>query len=352
MKIIRKRINSHPEAVFAGGRIEVKFPSNQLHVYFLGNTMALHPQVIKLIRSAEEAGVRATSDMTPVEAREQMETMSKARDRNRTPVGQVDDRTIPGPGGPLPIRIYRSTSMTDDPMPALMFFHGGGHVIGSIDTHDLIARNLCRGAQCVVVSVGYRMGPEHRFPAAPEDCFAATCWVADNAPALGIDAFRLGVSGDSAGGNLAAVVAIMAREANGPDLCAQLLVYPVVDYAFDTPSYVSWAEGAGILTADGMAWFRDHYLAIESDRFDWRAAPIRAENLTGLPPAIVITAECDVLHDEGAAYAAALEAAGVRVVYRDYPGMMHGFFSFAPLIDDGAAAQEFTVTQLRKIFAA
>jgi acetyl esterase len=314
--------------------------------------MALHPQVVDLIRRAEEAGVRATSDLTPDEARAQMETMSKVRDQDRTPVGQVEDQIIPGPGGALPIRIYRPAGSTDDPMAALMFFHGGGHVIGSLDTHDLVARNLCQGAQCVVVSVDYRMGPENRFPAAPEDCFAATCWVADNATELGIDGSRLGVSGDSAGGNLAAVVALMARDANGPDLCAQLLVYPVADYAFDTPSYVTWAEGAGILTAAGMAWFRDHYLASESDRMDWRAAPIRAADLSGLPPAIVITAECDVLHDEGEAYAAALEAAGVPIVYRDYPGMMHGFFSFAPVIDDGAAAQEFAVAQLRKIFAA
>lgn len=333
-------------------KFEIQFLTSHIHAFTPENSMALHPQIIDLIRRAEEAGVRATSDMTPDEARAQMETLSKVRDKDRTEVGGVEDRMIAGPGGELPIRIYRPSSTTADPMPALMFFHGGGHVIGSLDTHDLVARNLCVGVNCVVISVDYRMGPEDRFPAAPEDCFAATCWVADNAAALGIDDSRIGVSGDSAGGNLAAVVAIMARDSNGPELCAQLLVYPVADYAFDTASYVTWAEGAGILTASGMAWFRDHYLSNESDRADWRAAPIRAADLSNLPPAIVITAECDVLHDEGAAYALALEAAGVSVVYRDYPGMMHGFFSFAPVIDDGAAAQEFASVHLRKIFAA
>lgn len=314
--------------------------------------MALHPQVVELIRRAKEAGVRPTYELSPQEARDQMEQMSKVRDQDRTDVGAVEDRVVPGPAGDIPVRIYSPSGTSGNPLPALMFFHGGGHVVGSLNSHDLVARNLCVGGDCLVVSVDYRMGPEHPFPAAPEDCFAATQWVAANANDLEIDSSRIAVSGDSAGGNLAAVVALMARDANGPDLCFQLLVYPVADYAFDTPSYSMWAEGAGILTAAGMEWFRDHYLSRPEDRLDWRAAPLRAKSLANLPPALVITAECDVLHDEGVLYAEALATAGVIVEHRDYPGMMHGFFSFAPVIDDGAAAQGFAAERLRSIFQA
>lgn len=315
-----------------------------------GFLMALHPQVVDLIRRAKEAGVRPTHELSPHEARAQMEQMSKVRDQDRTAVGATQDRVIPGPAGDIPMRIYSPPGQSDAKLPALMFFHGGGHVVGSLDSHDLVARNLCVGGDCLVVAVDYRMGPEHPFPAAPEDCFAATQWVCAHAADLGIDPARVAVSGDSAGGNLAAVVALMARDANGPELCFQLLVYPVADYAFDTPSYSKWAEGAGVLTALGMEWFRDHYLARLEDRLDWRAAPLRANSLANLPPALVITAECDVLHDEGVLYAEALSAAGVTVEHRDYPGMMHGFYAFAPVIDDGAAAQAFAAERLRSIF--
>lgn len=314
--------------------------------------MALHPQIIDLIQRAKESGVRPTHELSPQEARDQMEQMSKVRDMDRTVVGAVEDRMIPGPAGDIPVRIYKPSNVSDTKLPALMFFHGGGHVVGSLDSHDLVARNLCVGGECLVVSVDYRMGPEHPFPAAPEDCFAATQWVASNVDNLGGDSTRIAVSGDSAGGNLAAVVALMARDTNGPDLCFQLLIYPVADYAFDTPSYSKWAEGAGILTAAGMEWFRDHYLSRPEDRLDWRAAPLRAESLADLPPALVITAECDVLHDEGVLYAEALATAGVVVEHRDYPGMMHGFFSFAPVIGDGAAAQVFAAERLRSVFHA
>jgi len=312
--------------------------------------MNLHPQVIDLINRVKEAGVRPTHELTPQEAREQMEEMSKVRDQERTEVGAIEDRVVPGPAGSIPVRIYRSPHGGLGPQPALMFFHGGGHVVGSIESHDLVARNLCVGADCTVVSVDYRMGPEDPFPAAPEDCFAATRWVAENADSMGIDPARIAVGGDSAGGNLAAVVALMARKSGGPGLCFQLLVYPVADYAFNTQSYETFAEGAGILTAAGMRWFAGHYLARQEDRSDWRAAPLRAPDHGDLPPALVITAECDVLHDEGVAYANALKDAGVAVEHRNYPGMIHGFFSFAPVIDDGGAAQMFAAERLRDAF--
>src|SRR2546429_4128759 len=227
---------------------------------------------------------------------------------------------IPGPAGDIRLRLYWPKSAA--PVPAIVYFHGGGHVIGSLDTHDLIARNLCAGAEAVVASVDYRMGPEHRFPAAVEDSFAALDWVHRNAKSLGADPDRLGVHGDSAGANLAAVVALLARDAGGPVLRLQSLVYPVADYNLNTPSYEKFATGYGILTREAMAWFRQHYLRSPADAEDWRASPIRASSLAGVAPAIVITAECDVLHDDGQGYAEALRRAGVAVEYREYPGMI------------------------------
>lgn len=312
--------------------------------------MALHPQVVALIDRAAQAGVRPAYELSPEDARAQLEQMSRVRDQDLTDVGSVEDRDIPGPAGAIPVRIYRPGDAGEGPLPAAVFFHGGGHVLGSLDSHDLVARNLCADARCVVVAVDYRLAPEHKFPAAPQDSYAATKWVSDNAGELGVDPARIAVAGDSAGGNLAAVVAMMAREAGGPDICYQVLVYPVSDYACDTPSYSAWAEGAGILTAKGMEWFRELYLRDEADRTDWRAAPLHAPDFSGLPPALVITAECDVLHDEGVALAEALKGGGNRVEHRNYPGMMHGFYAFAPVIDDGRAAQLFAAERLRAVF--
>ena len=316
--------------------------------------MALHPQIVALMERAAAAGARPNYELTPVEARIQTEENSRARDVHRTPVGRIEDRVIDGPGGDLKLRLYwppgGDAAPAAAPGPAILFFHGGGHVVGSLDSHDLTARNLCADTGCLVVSVDYRLAPEHKFPAAPEDCYAATSWVADHADVLGVDPDRIAVSGDSAGGNLAIVTALMARERGGPALAFQLLVYPVADYALDTPSYETYAEGYGILTARGMAWFRDHYLNGPQDRADWRAAPLRAPDLSGLPPALVITAECDVLHDEGVALAGRLVEAGVPVEHADYPGMVHAFYSFAAIIDDGRAAQRFAATRLRAAF--
>lgn len=314
--------------------------------------MALHPQIVALMERAAAAGVRPTHELSPEEARAQMEEMSRQRDKDRTRVRMVADTVIDGPGGDLTLRFYWPDVQSAELAPAVVFFHGGGHVIGSLNSHDQVARNLCADTGYLVVSVDYRMGPEHRFPAAPEDCYAATRWVAGNTRQLGVDPDRIAVAGDSAGGNLAAVVALMARAAGGPALAHQLLIYPVADYAFDTPSYAQYAEGAGILTAAGMAWFRDHYLNGPEDRADWRAAPLRASDFANLPPATVITAECDILHDEGVALADALAAAGVPVTHRDYPGMMHGFYSFAPVVDDGRAAQLHAAESLRAALSA
>ncbi|HMF84268.1 MAG TPA: alpha/beta hydrolase [Acidimicrobiia bacterium] len=252
-------------------------------------------------------------------------------------VAAVEDRVIPGPGGDLLVRIY--TPEAPAPRPAIAFFHGGGFVICSIETHDGLARRLANAIGAVVVSVEYRLAPDVRCPESAEDCYAATVWTHEHAAELGADPDRLIVVGDSAGGNLAAVVTLMARERGAPPITSQVLVYPVIDAACDAPSYTENGEGY-FLEATGMRWFWDHYLGPDGDGTHHHASPIHAEDHSALPPAVVITAEFDPLRDEGEAYAAALEAAGVPVVARRYDGMIHGFVSMPmvfPEADDAVA---------------
>ena len=309
----------------------------------------LHPQILTVIEATRKAGLRPIEAMTPEEARAQMEATAQARKAEPLPVARVEERTIPGPAGPIRQRLYWPDAT--GPVPAIAYYHGGGHVIGSLDTHDLIARNLCAGAAALVASVDYRMGPEHRFPAAVDDCFAALRWLHGNAASLGADPRRLGVHGDSAGGNLAAVMALMARDAGGPALRLQSLVYPVADYRLQSPSYEAFAEGYGLLTRAAMVWFQERYLRSLADAEDWRASPISAASFAGVAPAIVVTAECDVLHDDGARYAAALRGAGVAVEYREYPGMIHGFLGMVPVVDDAMNAQRAIAAAFRRAFA-
>jgi acetyl esterase len=309
----------------------------------------LHPQIQKALEVMARLELRAFEDMTPAEARAQMEAMAASRKAETLPVAKVENRTIPGPAGEIPVRIYWPNA--EGVRPAIVYYHGGGHVIGSLDSHDLVARNLCGGAEAVLVSVDYRMGPEHRFPAAVEDSFAALEWVHANAASLGADSARLGVHGDSAGANLAAVVAILARDRGAPKLRLQSLVYPVADFRMGSESYKTYATGCGILTAGAMHWFRGHYLRTMDDALDWRASPILAPDLTGVAPAIVTAAECDVLHDEGLAYAERLKAAGVPVEYRRYAGMIHAFFGMMPSIDDAMNAQRAVWAAFKRAFA-
>ena len=309
----------------------------------------LHPQIVRALQVMADAKLRPIEAMTPPEARAQMEQQARARKAEPLPVARVEERAIPGPAGDIRLRLYWPPE--SGPVPAIVYYHGGGHVIGSLDTHDFIARNLCAGAAALVASVDYRMGPEHRFPAAVDDSFAALRWVHANAAALGADPARLGVHGDSAGANLAAVVALLARDAGGPALRLQSLVYPVADYAMRTASYDIFATSYGILTRAAMAWFRDHYLLSPADAADWRASPLRAPSLVGVAPAIVVTAECDVLHDDGKAYAEALRAAGVAAEYREYAGMIHAFFGMVPAVDDAMNAQRAVWAAFRRAFA-
>jgi acetyl esterase len=313
----------------------------------------LHPQIEKVLEAMARLELKPIEAMTPAEARRQMEQMAASRKAEPLPTARIENRTIPGPAGDMPARIYwpQTSRPRQSPLPAIVYYHGGGHVIGSLDSHDLVARNLCGGAEAVIVSVDYRMGPEHRFPAAVEDSFAALEWTQANAAGLGADPGRLGVHGDSAGANLAAVVAIMARDEGAPRLRLQSLVYPVADFRMASESYQTFATGCGILTADAMKWFRGHYLRTLDDAVDWRASPLLAPDLAGVAPAIVIAAECDVLHDEGLAYAERLKAVGVAVEYRRYAGMIHAFFGMMPAVDDAMNAQRAVWAAFKTAFA-
>jgi acetyl esterase len=320
----------------------------------------LHPQIVRVLEAMAKAELRPIEEMTPVEARAQMEATARARKAEPLPVAKVEERLVPGPAGQIRLRLYwppppSPLAQTGEgrvrAVPAIAYYHGGGHVIGSLDTHDFIARNLCAGAGALVVSVDYRMGPEHKFPAAVDDSFAALNWVHANAASLGADASRIGVHGDSAGANLAAVVALMARDAGRPKLRLQSLVYPVGDYTLSGASYGKYAEGYGLLTRDSMAWFGRHYLRSPADAEDWRSSPIKASSLAGVAPAIVIVAECDVLHDDGESYAGALRLAGVPVEYREYQGMIHGFLGMVPVVDDAMNAQRQVWAAFKRAFA-
>lgn len=251
------------------------------------------------------------------------------------PVASVTDTKLPGPGGEIPVRIYRPQIAA--PSPCIVYFHGGGFVIGSIETHDGLCRMIANAAQVVVISVEYRLAPEHKFPAAVEDAYAAVCEVVRQADQLGVDPNRVAVGGDSAGGNLAIVAALMARDRGGPPLAMQLLLYPVADANLETRSYREFALGY-MLTREAMAWFWNHYLNDPEEGEQGYASPLRAGDLSKLPPALVITAEFDPLCDEGEAIARRLEQSGVPVTYKCYPGMIHGFIRRAGLLRQGRAA--------------
>jgi acetyl esterase len=263
------------------------------------------------------------------------------------PVGRVENRSFPGPGGDVPIRIY--TPAGAGPHPVLVYFHGGGWVLCNLDTHDGTCRSLCNQAGCVVVSVDYRLAPEHKFPAGLEDCYAATRWVAERAATLGVDSARIAIGGDSAGGNLTACVALVARDRGGPGLVHQLLVYPVTDATFETPSYQQNAQGY-FLTRDAMEWFWNHYLRGDADATDGYAAPLRARDLAGLPPATVITAEFDPLRDEGEAYGRRLREAGVPTRIERYDGLIHGFFGMTAMVAKAKGAVAMAAAELRTSF--
>ncbi len=266
-------------------------------------------------------------------------------------LARVADLRAPGPAGDIPVRLYRPLGTADaDRLPALVYFHGGGWTIGDLDTHDVVCRQLADFTPCAVVSVDYRLGPEHKFPAAVDDAVAAARWVAREADRLGIDARRIAVGGDSAGGTLAAVVALLARDDGGPRFAMQALVYPATDMAADTASHLRYGEGH-LLTREAILWFRANYLRDAADEADWRASPLRAPDLSRLPPAYVITAGFDPLVDEGRAYADRLQAAGVAVTYECFEGMIHGFVTMGGVIAAANHALARCAQGLRQAFA-
>jgi len=283
------------------------------------------------------------SDETVAEARLASEGESERLGGPPEPVAAVEELSAPGSAGPVRVRVYRPEG--EEPFAGLLWFHGGGWVIGSLDTHDRICRALCRRAGALVCSVDYRLAPEHRFPAALEDAWAATRWVADQAVALGVDPARLAVGGDSSGGNLAAAVALQARRAGLP-LTLQALVYPVTDHRFDTASYDEFADGYG-LTGEGMRWFWEQYLGPAGNGSAVEASPLRAADLRDVAPALVLTAEADVLRDEGEAYAGRLLAAGVPVTLTRYAGMVHGFLRHGGIVDRAHDALDEIAAALR-----
>jgi acetyl esterase len=294
------------------------------------------------------AGLPPPHTVPVADARAGMEATAAALFGPVAEVASTEDRAIPGPNGPARIRIYRPAG-AEPPLPALVYFHGGGWVIGSLDTHDGICRALCARTPCVVVSVDYHLAPEHRFPAAVEDAWAATAWVAERVNELMLEPGRLAVGGDSSGGNLAAVVARRARD-RGLPLALQLLVYPVCDHDLDTASYGENATGVG-LSRDGMAAFWDHYLGQDGDRSDPDASPLRAADLAGVAPALVMTAEYDVLRDEGEAYAKRLDEAGVPVTLTRYDGVIHGFLRIPAKVARAEPALDECAAALREAFA-
>jgi acetyl esterase len=296
--------------------------------------MPLDPQVQDYLTKLAALGLDPMAALSPRTARAMME--AETRTLGESPaVGRVVDRSIPGPAGEIRIRITAPEG--DGPFPALVYFHGGGWVVGSIATHDALARSITSAAHLAVVSVDYRLAPEHRYPAAVEDAFAATAWVAANGASVGIDPARIGVAGDSAGGNLAAVVALMARDQGGPRLAYQLLIYPITNDDLDTPSYRDYSTGY-MLTREAMKWYWDQYVQDVSKRAEPYVSPLRALDLSGLPPALVVTAEYDVLRDEGEAYAARLQEADVPARWLRYRGLIHGFLRRTAMFDKAQMA--------------
>ena len=309
--------------------------------------MPLDPQIQALREQRARSGAAPLYTLTVAQARAADLAAIRADGGSPRPVHAVTDHRLPGPAGDLPVRVYRPSD--ERPLPVLLYFFGGGWTLGSIDTADLLCRTLADEVGCLVVTVGYRLAPEHPFPAAVHDCHAALRWIASHAGELGADPSRLAVGGDSAGGNLAAAVTLLARADGVIDLVGQLLVYPNTDQSADDASMRDNAD-PWLFNHHSVAWYTGHYLASPGDAADPLASPLRAADLSRLPPALVITAEYDPLRDQGEAYARRLAEAGVPVELSRYPGMAHGFFAMAGTVDAARTANLQAARHLRERF--
>lgn len=323
-------------------------------------TTELHPHTQALLALLEERGVPPTHTLGVGDARRFYRERRHLTQPDPPALDEVRGLSAPGPHGPIALRLYRHGA-SPGPRPVLVYFHGGGWVIGDLETHDTLCRQLALMSGCVVVSVDYRMGPEHPFPAAVEDAVAATRWLARQAGELNLDASRLAVGGDSAGGNLAAVVALAARDglpgllpAGELDIAFQLLIYPATDMGWSCDSHRRNGQGY-LLTVDTMAWFRDHYMGAAPEAAalaDWRASPLLATDLSGLPPALVLVAGFDPLRDEGIAYAQRLTVSGVRASLLSFERQIHGFLPMGRVIDEANEAVAQCADALRRALAA
>jgi acetyl esterase len=306
----------------------------------------LDKQARALIERFVREGTPPVSKLAPAEARRLTREVNRRLTSTPEPVAAVKNTRVSYSSGEIPVRVY--IPREGEVLPVLVYFHGGGWVLGDLESVDSLCRSLANAANCAVVSVDYRLAPEHKFPAAVEDAYSATRWIVDNAASLHGDPRRIAVGGDSAGGNLAAVVSLMARDEHGPSLVFQLLIYPATNHAFNTASYRENAEGYW-LSKDDMKWFWNHYLCGEEDGRNPYASPLRAGDLRSLPPAFVITAEFDPLRDEGEAYAVRLRECGVPVKVTRYDGMIHDFVNIAELRQSRIAIDE-AAAELRKAF--
>jgi acetyl esterase len=308
----------------------------------------LHPQAQAFIDLLVQRGVPPTHTLSHTDARKFYRERRAITQPDPGEVAEVRELSAQGPHGPIPMRLYRPLgSNAATVLPVLVYYHGGGWTIGDLDTHDTLCRELANLSGCAVVAVDYRMGPEHRFPAAVDDVLAATRWVRKEAASLGVDASRLAVGGDSAGGNLAAVVAIAARDAGDLPIAFQLLIYPATDMRRGHPSHTTNGQGY-VLTKDTIGYFHDHYITDAKDDLDWRASPLLHKDLAGLPPALVLTAGYDPLRDEGLDYARALTEAGNRAIYVCFERQIHGFITMGRLLEEANAAVSLCAGELRR----
>ena len=312
--------------------------------------MAIDVDAQRVLDLIKEAGRPPFETITPQQARALYLRSSAFLGENPAPLLEVKDLDVPGPAGPVPIRLYRGTvSPPSAPGPTLVYFHGGGWTIGDLQTHDVICRHLANAAGCTVVAADYRLAPEHKFPAAVEDCEAVVRWAATEGAKLGIDPARIAVGGDSAGGNLAAVMSHMARDGTLPPLCFQLLLYPAVDQRMGQASYQRVTSGVP-LTSATVKYFQGHYLRGPADKEDWRASPLLAPRFDGLPPALVVTAAHDPLCDEGREYAENLDTAGGHVTHLHFSDQVHGFVHWGRVVRAAGATLDFAARKLRAVF--